>query len=188
LNLNGICLKNKKKDQFSKKTIRGDEGVKLGIVADSHDNLGNIRKAVEILKKRGCELIIHAGDWIAPFTITEFSRLAPARIIGVFGNNDGEKDGLTKKITPLGEIRKPPFILDINGKKTIILHEPDLVDSLAKSGEFDLIIYGHTHKRTLRKEGSTLIVNPGELGGWLTGEGSLVVLDSLIFTWDIILI
>ena len=160
----------------------------VGIVADSHDNLDKIKKAVGILKKRNCELLIHAGDWVAPFTIPLFTSLSPARVMGVFGNNDGEREGLAEKIASLGEIRKPPFITEIGRRKTVILHEPDLVDPLSKSGEFDLIIYGHTHRQEVRREGSSLIINPGELGGWLTGKASLIVLDTSALSWEVVVI
>ncbi|HLD30045.1 MAG TPA: metallophosphoesterase family protein, partial [bacterium] len=46
-----------------------------------------------------------------------------------------------------------------------------------KSQNYDLIIYGHTHKIDTRKEGKTLVINPGELGGWLTGRKTFVILD-----------
>jgi len=59
-----------------------------------------------------------------------------------------------------------------------VLHEDDLVDSLAKSGDYDVIIYGHTHRTDIRKIGNTLIVNPGELCGWLTGKYTVAIIDT----------
>ena len=37
------------------------------------------------------------------------------------------------------------------------MHEPDEVDALAKSGVYDVIVYGHTHNVDIR-EGETLVV------------------------------
>jgi len=40
-----------------------------------------------------------------------------------------------------------------------------------------VIIYGHTHRTDLRKIGKTLIINPGECGGWLSGKSTIALLD-----------
>jgi hypothetical protein len=57
------------------------------------------------------------------------------------------------------------------------MHEQHVVDALADSGHFDLVVYGHTHEPDLRKQGSTLIVNPGELSGWLCGKSTMAIAD-----------
>jgi len=43
----------------------------------------------------------HCGDWNAPFSLT---KLAPvkARIVGIFGNVDGERDFMKVKAKELG--------------------------------------------------------------------------------------
>ncbi|ODS31814.1 MAG: hypothetical protein SCARUB_03062 [Candidatus Scalindua rubra] len=42
--------------------------MKIGIVADSHDNVPAIKKAVEYFNQSNVEFVIHAGDYIAPFS------------------------------------------------------------------------------------------------------------------------
>ena len=49
--------------------------MKIGVLSDTHDNLVNIRKAVEIFSKNGVEAVIHAGDFCSPFTLPEFKPL-----------------------------------------------------------------------------------------------------------------
>ena len=56
------------------------------------------------------------------------------------------------------------------------------MDELSASHKADVIIYGHTHEIDIRK-GETLIINPGEGGGWLTGRATAVLLD--LTTMDI---
>ena len=58
------------------------------------------------------------------------------------------------------------------------MHEPIAIEALAKSGKYDYIIYGHTHKQDIRKEGRTMIINIGETGGWLTGKCNIGILDT----------
>ena len=48
--------------------------MKIGVLSDTHDNLTNIRKAVEIFSKNGVEALIHGGDFCSPFTLAEFKQ------------------------------------------------------------------------------------------------------------------
>ncbi|MFC1561311.1 YfcE family phosphodiesterase, partial [Candidatus Latescibacterota bacterium] len=80
----------------------------IGLISDTHDNRSSIKKAVNEFNKAGCSLIIHAGDYISPFTIREFEKLE-GRFIGVFGNNDGETKGLKEKFSQIGALYKPPY-------------------------------------------------------------------------------
>lgn len=65
----------------------------IGIMSDSHDNIDAIRKAVKLFNTKEVDLTIHAGDLISPFTVIEFQKL-DSELIAVYGNNDGEREGL----------------------------------------------------------------------------------------------
>ncbi|HDN96134.1 MAG TPA: hypothetical protein ENG71_03620, partial [Thermoplasmatales archaeon] len=54
-----------------------------------------------------------------------------------------------------------------------VTHEPSIVDALAT--KYDIVIYGHTHEKDLRV-GKSLIINPGECCGYLTGKRSIAIL------------
>ena len=66
--------------------------MKIGVLSDSHDNVPMVKKAVELFNSEGVELVIHAGDFIAPFVVAAMGDLK-CRVVGVFGNNDGERIG-----------------------------------------------------------------------------------------------
>ena len=153
----------------------GDLGMEIGIIADTHDNLDMIARAVEVFNRNGVGLVLHAGDFVAPFTARRFRELR-CRLVGVFGNNDGEKFGLRENFKGFGEIHEGFHQREEAGRRIILVHQPDVVRALARSGEYDLVVYGHTHRVDIRKEGA-LIVNPGECGGWLTGRSTVAVLD-----------
>lgn len=146
----------------------------IGILSDSHDDMVAIRKAVDILNARGVTIVIHAGDITSPFTFEVFGELN-APLIGIFGNNDGDKLLLQKKSK--GNIRNQPLIKTFQRKKTVVVHEPDLVDALADSGHFDLVVYGHTHKPEIRKINNTLVINPGKAAKLHKGESTVAVLN-----------
>jgi len=40
--------------------------MKVGILSDSHDNLALLKQALDILEKEKVDLILHAGDYVAP--------------------------------------------------------------------------------------------------------------------------
>jgi len=150
--------------------------MKIAIVSDSHENMNMIDKACEIMKNENVEVIFHAGDIISPIAIDHFKN-CNCLMIAVFGNNDGDKLFIQEKIKTFGNIFTGIYEGELAGKKIIMMHEPKAVSSIAKSGDYDLIIYGHTHVIDIRKVGKTLIINPGELGGWLKGKRSFVIME-----------
>ena len=150
--------------------------MKIGIISDTHDNLPRIKEAVGIFNREKVELVLHAGDFVSPFTFLEFKNLN-CSLKGVFGNNDGDKLYLQEKFRGIGKLYPTPYNIKINNKNIVMLHEEKLIDALAESQKYDVIIYGHTHRIDLRKTGKTIIINPGECGGWLTGKSTIALLD-----------
>jgi hypothetical protein len=148
--------------------------MKVGIMSDTHDNLPAIRMAVDFFNREGVDLVLHAGDYVAPFVARELSRLE-APLKGVFGNNDGEREGLKRTLGIKDEI----LVLDLEGMKTVVIHGTDerLIEALARSQLYDIVIRGHTHRHGIEEVGRTIIVNPGETCGYLTGIKSVAILD-----------
>ena len=144
--------------------------MKIGVLADSHDHLDNLRKAMAVFQKAGVKQVIHAGDFVAPFTLPVLGE-AGVPVTGVFGNNDGERVGLSRGFARLGELHERPHELALNGRRIIVLHEPIALPELASA--FDLVIYGHTHKVDVRQN----LLNPGEVCGWVTGRTSVALVD-----------
>ena len=67
--------------------------MEIGVCSNSYDNVNMIKMAVDLFNVEGVELVIHAGDFIAPFAVAAMSDLN-CKVIGVFGNNDGERIGV----------------------------------------------------------------------------------------------
>jgi putative phosphoesterase len=154
----------------------------IGIMSDSHDNLHAVRKAVRFFREMKCRLVVHAGDFIAPFAAKELSLLS-CPVKAVFGNCDGEKKGLEKALHPFGEIREPPFEFSFSGKKIQIVHVPFSLKKEISARRYDAIVFGHTHKPEVVRRNGTLLVNPGETGGWVTGKRTVALLDPE--TWEV---
>ncbi len=146
----------------------------IGILSDSHDNRDTLREAARLFQAAGCDLVIHAGDFVAPFAAKELAG-AGCPVRAVFGNCDGEKNGLRKALEPFGTIREAPLVLEHAGRKILVTHLDVSVERYVVSGKYDLLIYGHTHREEVREARRTLIVNPGETGGWLTGRSTVAL-------------
>ena len=151
--------------------------MKIGVISDTHDNITNIKKAVNLFSSLEIELLLHLGDFVAPFTAKYFSELK-SRFIGVFGNNDGEKFGLKKAYSSMGELYFPPFELKVSDKSFLLLHDPVTLDAYIKSQQYDYILYGHLHKTDKRIVGNTRILNPGEACGFVSGSSSIGYIDT----------
>ncbi len=159
--------------------------VLVGVVSDTHDRLEYVRRASKILLGMEAELVLHLGDIIAPFTLKAFKESGVDRLIAVFGNNCGEKPLLIKVAEALGyRIETPPYPLEINGARILMMHGSRgveetvlLAESLALSGKYDVVLYGHTHKVDVRRLGKTLLLNPGEACGYLSGRATVALLD-----------
>jgi putative phosphoesterase len=153
----------------------------IGIMADSHDNCDAIQKAVRYFKDIKCDLVIHAGDFIAPFAARELEHLL-CPVKAVFGNCDGERRGLKEAVQLFGEIQEAPHVFSHAGKVILISHLHISVGKYALSGKYDAIVFGHTHKPEIREANNTLLINPGETGGWLTEKRSVAILNPV--TWE----
>lgn len=47
----------------------------IGLISDTHDNLPMVEKAVKKLNQENVALVLHAGDYVAPFVIPKFKAL-----------------------------------------------------------------------------------------------------------------
>lgn len=141
----------------------------IAVFSDSHDNVWNLNKALDLGARQHAELIIHCGDYCAPFVLMELARF-DGEVHGVFGNVDGDKFLMAdlvhtqfNNITLHGDIGE----LEVGGVEIAVVHSPKVAKALAATGDYDVVFYGHTHEKDIEKTGRCLIVNPGEIMGRL---------------------
>jgi putative phosphoesterase len=159
--------------------------LKIGIISDTHDDVENVQSAIEIFNTEKVTHVIHAGDYIFPGIVLEFKKL-DAKLIGVLGNNDGERVHLLKNFLSIGgELKGELGEVVLDGVLFGIYHGTDeqIKKKLVDSGKYDVVITGHTHriempsvystintndekqqdeKKNIHKNGGpTLVLNPG---------------------------
>ncbi len=141
----------------------------IGIMADSHDNITTVRVAVRLFKDAGCDLVVHAGDFVAPFAARELAALG-CPVKAVFGNCDGEKAGLAAALKPFGLIHQAPLVFEHAGRRILVTHLNLPAEEFAARHVYDVVIFGHTHKPGVLRNGRTLLINPGGDGRLGDGE------------------
>lgn len=149
----------------------------VGLMADTHCRLPAIRELIERMQERGVSIVLHAGDYCAPFALLPFQATNMA-LAGVFGRNDGDIEGLRAVAQQsMGiELYESPHSIELGGQRVLIVH--DIQDVSARSIEsHSVVLHGQTHREEMKSRGDTLIVNPGEGCGWLYGRPSAAILD-----------
>jgi uncharacterized protein len=151
--------------------------MRVGLIADTHDRLPAIRDLVKIMAERGATVVMHAGDYCAPFSLDPFDE-ASMPLLGIFGRNDGDPEGLKARAAHgMGiELYQSPHSFDFNGSRILLVHDLGEVTKHSIDGH-DIVIHGLTHRQETVTRGKTLIVNPGEACGWLTGNCTAAILD-----------
>lgn len=124
----------------------------IGLVSDTH---GQMRAGVHAAFV-GVELILHAGDVGGDEILHELRLIAPVK--AVHGNID-----------PIDNPQLPPAVtLEIGGLMIHVSHGNEVGSptpaKLMAIYAADVIVYGHTHRALVMRNGSRLTVNPGAAG------------------------
>ena len=162
--------------------------MKVGVISDTHDCLEAVDSAVNTFRRLEVERILHAGDWVAPFTLVRLAK-SGIPLAGVLGNNEAEIPLLTRRAAEHGvKLERYTFSEGVGGRRIIVYHGTDsnILEALIECGLYDVVIYGHTHRTDVRRVKDTLVVNPGEASGVLYGERTIAVVDLEELTAEII--
>ena len=161
--------------------------MKLGVMADTHNNLRIIERVVTLFNEMDVSLVVHAGDFRSPCAIEPLAKLN-CSVVGVFGNNDltRERD-LTESFKGIGTVE--PSYRDYAsvthvGRNIAVTHYPKVAIPIAKSGTYDIVVYGHTHRinhqvyiHTDSQKDETLLLNPGAAGSRRASCSTAAVVD-----------
>lgn len=129
--------------------------MRILIFSDTH---GRINSCIEVIRTIPADMVIHAGDCMAD--AEDLQAIFPELPIHfVRGNNDfcGAKDDIE---------------IEAEGKRIFVTHghryrvkttlEP--LKDKGVQGNYDLIVFGHTHRAWEEYNGKTILFNPGTMG------------------------
>lgn len=155
--------------------------MRIAIFSDIHDNIWTLQAALRWVQD--ADALICCGDLCSPFMIDRLANGFSGPIHIVFGNNDGDRFRMTQNAARFAHVKLwgefaaiPPELTD--GRRFAVTHWPVLAEPLAASGLYDVVCYGHDHQLAQRRVGATLVINPGELMGGLTGSATFVAYDT----------
>ncbi len=132
------------------------------IFSDTHGNRTALRKAYHIMKET--DFIFHLGDGARD--MMEFSDIFD-KLYAVDGNCD------------LGVTGSREMVVEIEDRKILLTHGDiygvkrgtDFLLSYAKKLGVDIVLYGHTHSKSIVEKDNILMINPGSLS-YSTAEKS----------------
>ncbi|MEM6708310.1 MAG: YfcE family phosphodiesterase [Pseudomonadota bacterium] len=145
-------------------------------MSDTHNNLKNVARIVELFNQAGVDQVVHTGDVTQAKTLDVLAGL-DAPMVGVYGNNDQERDSLDAAVARHGfHFVDPPLRLVLCERRIIIVHDPLEFDG-ELSPEDTLALHGHTHRHRHEHLGTTLHFNPGECAGHMKGLNAIGIVD-----------
>ncbi len=151
--------------------------MKIGIMADIHDNVDNLRHAIGLFNAHGCGLILIAGDLVSPLVVPSMRKFT-GRVVACFGDNDGNQRGILGGMKIVGPMAHGPVCTETpDGLKIVMAHQlSELRECL---GDEDVVVFAHTHRPSIVEDkNGRLFINPGEVAGWMFRKPTVVILDS----------
>ncbi len=151
--------------------------MRIGIFADAHDHVDNVRRAVHEFRERSCGLVIFAGDFVSPIVVPPLRRLG-CPVLACFGDNEGNRVGIEGGMRIVGPVANPPFgFTTDDGVRLLVGHQPSDVAGLEEGA--DVVVTAHTHKPFVgRDDAGRLHVRPGETSGWTYRKPTVAILET----------
>lgn len=145
--------------------------MKYLLVSDIHGSLPALEKVVDFYHQQHCDMMCIMGDilnygprnglpeGLNPKAIAEKLNAIADEIVAVRGNCDSEVDQMLLSFPILQDY----MLLVDNGKKLLLTHGHIYNKENRPKGNFDAIVYGHTHLWELEREENTVICNTGSV-------------------------
>lgn len=121
----------------------------VGVISDTH---GLLRPEAAAAFEN-TNLIIHAGDIGRPEVLDELRKISPVK--AVRGNMDAGDWAYRLPATDL---------IEIGDVSAFVLHDIYTLDLDPVSAGIQLVVNGHTHKKSVKNQTGVLYVNPGTAG------------------------
>ena len=123
--------------------------LRVGLISDTH---GLLRpQAIAFLQ--GSDLIVHGGDICDGAILTALAAIAP--VIAVRGNND--HGGWAERL-------RESELFRVGDAFIYAIHDVAAIDIEPRAAGVQVVVSGHSHQPSVRREDGVLYVNPGSAG------------------------
>ncbi len=129
--------------------------MRILIVSDTHRRHGYLMEALE--RVQPIDRLIHLGD--AEGEEEEIALLAECPVEIVLGNNDFFSDLPREKVLQLGRYR----VLLTHGHYYGVNMGLSMIWKEAAAGNYDIVMFGHTHRPVIAEENGVIALNPGSI-------------------------
>ena len=144
--------------------------MKLLVVSDSHGNMENMVRAVELVQPR---MILHLGDcWRDGEALHRlFPEIAFEQVPANCDCRPGEP---SERLIFLEDKR----VLMCHGHTYGVKQSLLSAGYAAQEQNVDLFLFGHTHRPLWDQRGKTIFLNPGAAGDWAHPTCGVVVIEN----------
>jgi len=153
--------------------------MKIAVLSDTHNHTRNLQTALNLIRAENIQTVIHCGD----ITTEETAKLlCGLEVIYVFGNGDFASGAIRNLLIEANPKSFGGLVFEgeIDGLRIAATHGhiPGKVENLSRSGQFDYVFFGHSHRHKDKREGYTRVINPGALGGLPKEDRAFCILET----------
>jgi len=127
--------------------------MKIALLSDSHKKSTLTTQAIDMLKSKGVQYLIHAGDLEIKENL-DILKNSGLTYVSVFGNNDYNLTQYSHSYN----INQEPYYFKIKNITFKLMHIPNYL-----TPDSNIVIFGHTHHFHQEYRNNTLFINPGEV-------------------------
>jgi hypothetical protein len=153
--------------------------MRIGVLSDTHNNIGNLLKAVRLFQGENITTLVHCGDMV---NVTTAKQMSGFDLIYVNGNMDDSAAAVNDTLWMLNPNNETPGALfsgKVGGVKIGVTHGHlhGKLEQLVRKGGHAFVFTGHTHRQRDEMVGKTRVINPGALGGARYGERTVCIVN-----------
>lgn len=142
---------------LKQKTHSDLQAKNVGLISDTHIPTRAKEIPLKVFKMfEDVDFIIHAGDLVQLEVLDELERLAP--VLAVHGNMDGPN--IREKLPRMNTSKVYDWKIGVTHDPGVLFGRSKM-RKIAEENDFKVLVYGHTHRPSMKWENDILFINPG---------------------------
>ncbi len=149
-------------------------------LSDTHDQPKYIEQMWQTLEEKQIRpaVVIHCGDLVHPEMLAHIKQKGVPTYYAMGNNEEGLEEQLMQEAQQVGvEMSLDVGAIEVDGKRIAFTHLPRVAESLVGFGSYDVVAFGHTHRKYLEERNGCILLNPGDMVG-RHGDPSVALYDT----------